>query len=163
MVDMTDKTGFTEVSRMIIELATERNIDSWMDLVNKVKGSFPGLETEEALEEHRNTVLDFMDKDCAICAKADNKIVGTLLFSKETNTLCFLAVDEEYRRQHIAEKMFFYMIDLMDSEKDVIVTTYRADVPEGIPARMFYKRMGFTEGKLTEEFSSPVQEFVLKR
>ncbi len=134
-----------------------------MDLVNKVKESFPGLETGEALDEHRNTVLEFMDKSSAICAKADNKIVGTLLFSKETNTLCFLAVDAEYRRQHIAEKMFAYMLTLMDSEKDITVTTYRADIPEGIPARRFYKKMGFTEGKLTEEFGSPVQEFVLKR
>lgn len=30
-------------------------------------------------------------------------------------------------------------------------------------ARAFYKKIGFTEGKLTEEFGSPVQEFVLKR
>ncbi len=148
---------------MIIELATKQNIDNWMNLVYKVKDSFPGLETEEALDEHRNTVLDFMDKSSAICAKADNKIVGTLLFSKESGTLCFLAVDAEYRRQHIAEKMFSYMLTFMDSEKDITVTTYRANVPEGLPARMFYKKMGFVEGKLTEEFGSPVQEFVLKR
>ncbi len=147
---------------MIIELATKQDIDNWMDLVYKVKDNFPGLETEEALEEHRKIVLDFMDKSSAICAKADKKIVGTLLFSKETNTLCFLAVDSEYRRQHIAEKMFYYMLTLMDSEKDITVTTYRADVPKGLPARMFYKKMGFVEGKLTEEFGSPVQEFVLK-
>ncbi len=148
---------------MIIELATEQNIDHWMDLVGKVKGSFPGLETQNALDEHRSTVLEFMDKGSAICAKTGNRIVGTLLFSKETNMLCFLAVDAEYRRQHIAEKMFSYMLTFMDSEKDVTVTTYRADVPEGIPARVFYKRMGFAEGKLTEAFDSPVQEFVLKR
>ncbi len=148
---------------MKIELATKQDIDNWMALVGKVKDGFPGLETQEALQEHRKTVLDFMDKSSAICAKADNKIVGTLLFLKETNTLCFLAVDAEYRRQHIAEKMFAYMLTLMDSEKDITVTTYRADVTEGIPARMFYKKMGFVEGKLTEEFGSPVQEFVLKR
>ena len=147
----------------IIELATERNIDNWMDLVCKVKDSFPGLETKEALEEHRNTVLEFMDKGCAVCAKADNKIVGTLLFSKENNMLCFLAVDAEYRRQHIAEKMYSYMLDFMDTKRDITVTTYRDDASEGIPARMFYKKMGFREGKLTEKFGSPVQEFVLKR
>ncbi len=147
----------------IIELATERNIDNWMDLVCKVKNSFPGLETQEALDEHRKTVLEFMDKGCAVCAKAGNKIVGTLLFSKETNTLCFLAVDAEYRRQHIAEKMFSYMLDFMDSKRDITVTTYRDDASEGIPARLFYRKMGFVEGKLTEEFGSPVQEFVLKR
>lgn len=147
----------------IIELATERSIDSWMDLVGKVKGSFPGLETQEALDEHRKTVLEFMDKDSAICAKAGNKIVGTLLFSKESGMLCFLAIDKEYRRQHIAEKMFSYMLDLMDSKRDITVTTYRDDASEGIPARLFYKKMGFVEGKLTEEFGSPVQEFILKR
>lgn len=148
---------------MIIELATEQNIDNWMIMVNKVRRCFPGLETKEAIEEHRNTVLGFIDKGSAICAKTDGMIVGTLLFSKENNTICFLAVDADYRRKHIAEKMFSYMLTLMDSEKDVTVTTYRANVSEGIPARMFYKRMGFVEGKLTEEFGSPVQEFVLKR
>ncbi len=148
---------------MKIELGTERDIDNWMSLVSKVKESFPGLETEKALDEHRNTVLGFMDKDSAICAKTDKRIVGTLLFSKETNVLCFLAVDAEYRRQHVAEKMFSYMLTFMDSKKDITVTTYREDVSEGIPARMFYKRMGFAEGKLTEEFGSPVQEFILKR
>ncbi len=148
---------------MTIELATERNIDDWMDLVNKVKDGFPGLETQEALEEHRNTVLEFIRKGCAICAKTDHRVVGALLFSSETNMLCFLAVDADYRRQHIAEKMFSCMLSFMDSEKDITVTTYRADVLAGIPARMFYKRMGFAEGKLTEEFGSPVQEFILKR
>ncbi len=72
-------------------------------------------------------------------------------------------MDAEYRRQHIAEKMFTYMLTFMEAEKDITVTTYRAEVPEGIPARMFYQKMGFAEGKLTEEFGSPVQEFVLKR
>ncbi len=148
---------------MIIEFPTEKDIDNWMNLVNKVKDGFPGLETSEALDMHRNTVLEFMDRQSAICAKIDNIIVGTLLFSKETNMICFLAVDSEYRRQHIAENMFSHMLTFLDLEKDITVTTYRANVIEGIPARMFYKKMGFVEGKLTEEFGSPVQEFVLKR
>lgn len=148
---------------MIIELATERDINNWICLVNKVRKNFPGLDSKEALDEHRNTVLEFMDNKSAICAKINNKIVGTLLFSKESNMLCFLAVDAEYRRKHIAEKMFSYMLTFINSEEDIVVTTYRAGVPEGISARAFYKKMGFTEGKLTEEFGSLVQEFVLKR
>ncbi len=153
----------TYCEKLKIELATKKDIDNWMALVGKVKDSFPGFETQKALDEHRNTVLEFMDKSSAICAKTDTGIVGTLLFAKESGTLCFLAVDSEYRRQHIAEKMFSYMLTFMDSKKDITVTTYRADVPEGMPARMFYKKMGFTEDKLTEEFGSPVQEFILKR
>ena len=130
--------------------------------MNKVKENFPGLETKEALDEHRNTVLDFMSKQGAICAKDKDKIVGILLFAKEENMLCFLAVDGEYRRQHIAEEMVSYMLTYMDAKKEVVVTTYREGVPEGAAARAFYKRLGFAEGRLTEEFGSPVQEFVLK-
>ena len=148
---------------MIIQLGIEQDIDNWMNLVEKVKDSFPGLETKDALNEHRNTVLDFMNRNSAICAKEKGKIVGVLLFSNESSELCFLAVATEWRRQHIAENMLSYMLTKMDSSKDISVTTYRDGVPEGIAARAFYKRMGFVEGKLTEEFGSPVQEFVLKR
>jgi len=134
-----------------------------MALVDKVKDKFPGLETEEAMTEHRETVLDFMSRASAICAKSGERIVGALLFSRNDNILCFLAVDEEYRGRHIAGEMVEYMLTLMDPDRDVVVTTYREGVPEGLAARSFYKRMGFVEGKLTEEFGSPVQEFVLKR
>ena len=148
---------------MIIQLGIEQDIDNWMNLVEKVKDSFPGLETKDALNEHRNTVLDFMNRNSAICAKEKGEIVGVLLFSNENNELCFLAVATERRRQHIAEKMLSYMLTKINSQKDISVTTYRDGVPEGIAARAFYKRMGFVEGKLTEEFGSPVQEFVLRR
>lgn len=153
----------SEVSEMIVELGTKKDIDNWIRFVNKIKENFPGLESKEALVEHRKTVLQFMERESAICVKINNKIVGVLLFSKENNTLCFLAVDTAYRRQHIAKKMVSYMLTLMDSKKDIVVTTYRSGVPEGIAARAFYKKMGFVEGRLTEEFGSPVQEFVLKR
>ena len=51
----------------------------------------------------------------------------------------------------------------MEEGRDITVTTYRAEDPNGAAARAFYKRLGFSEGRLTEEFGSPVQEFVLKR
>ena len=148
---------------MRIELASEWDIDRWMKFVEKVKDAFPGLDTMEAWNDHRNTVIDFMNNASAICAKVQEEIVGVLLFSRENNTLCFLAVDEKHRRQHIAEKMVSYMLTMMDPKGEISVTTYRDGVQEGIAARAFYKRIGFTEGRLTEEFGSPVQEFVLKR
>lgn len=88
----------------------------------KVKDDFPGLETAEDLSEHRNTVLDFMSKDSAICARSQDKVIGALLFSKSDNMLCFLAVEPEYRRQHIAEKMVSYMLTFMvDSGSNVLL------------------------------------------
>lgn len=148
---------------MDIRLGNQSDIENWMRLVDKVREDFPGLETKEALKEHRETVLSFIRRNTAICAVMEEQIVGALLFSKEDNILCFLAVDPQYRRQYIGENMMSYMLTLMDPKKDVFVTTYREEVAAGIPARAFYKRFGFREGKLTEEFGSPVQEFVLKR
>ena len=97
-----------------IDYGNSKNVDSWMRFVRAVSGSFPGLETEEALTGHRQTVLDFMDRQEAICAKQDGEIVGVLLFSRKNNILCFLAVDPAYRRQHIAEKMFYFILPQMN-------------------------------------------------
>ena len=102
---------------MKIELGRAGDIDDWMRLVDQVKESFPGLETKAALEEHRNTVLEFMREGSAICAKSEDMIVGTLLFSPERNMLCFLAVDATYRRQHVAERMVSYMLTSMQPER----------------------------------------------
>lgn len=140
----------------------EWDINSWMELVEQVKDGFPGLETREAMEAHRKTVLDFMAKGEAICARDGASIVGALLCSKEENQLCFLAVGEAYRRQHVAQRMVDYMKTILDAQRGIVVTTYRDGVPEGMAARAFYQRMGFVEGALTEEFHSPVQEFVYR-
>ena len=148
---------------MEIRLARPQDIDAWMALVEQVRGQFPGLETDKAMEEHRATVLDFIRQSSAICAAKAGQIVGALLFSRENSMLCFLAVDPSCRRQHIAQKMVQFMIPYMEKGKDITVTTYREEDPNGAAARAFYKRLGFSEGRLTEEFGSPVQEFVLKR
>ena len=131
--------------------------------MEQVRDAFPGLETAEAMAEHRATVLKFMQSSSAIWAVDAGRVIGTLLFSRENSVLCFLAVDPIYRRQHIARQMVDFMLTQMEDGKDITVTTYREGNPNGIAARAFYKRLGFSEGKLTEEFGSPVQEFVLKR
>lgn len=77
--------------------------------------------------------------------------------------LCFLAVDAACRRQHIAKKLVSFMLTQIGEETDVTVTTYREGDPNGVAARAFYKHLGFSEGRLTEEFGCPVQEFILKR
>ena len=148
---------------MDIRLGTIKDIDLWMQLVDKVKDIFPGLETKEALDEHRNIVLEFIDRGEALCADVDGKIVGILLFSKELNKLCFLAVDSEYRRQHIAFQLVSKMYSYLNLAKDISLETHVEGVPEGVAARRFYKKLGFQEGIIKEEFGSLVQEFSLPK
>lgn len=45
---------------MEIRLAQAQDIDAWMALVERVRDAFPGLETAEAIAEHRATVLHFI-------------------------------------------------------------------------------------------------------
>ena len=148
---------------MEIRLAQEQDIDSWMTLVERVRNVFPGLETTEAIAEHRITVLQFIRTSSAICAVSEGQIRGALLFSRENGMLCFLAVDAACRRQHIAQKLVSFMLSQIEEKKDITVTTFREGDPNGVAARAFYKHLGFSEGRLTEEFGCPVQEFVLKR
>ena len=122
---------------MNIQLAKPEHIDAWMALVEQVRDAFPGLETAEAMAEHRATVLKFMQSSSAIWAVDAGRVIGTLLFSRENSVLCFLAVDPIYRRQHIARQMVDFMLTQMEDGKDITVTTYREGNPNGIAARAF--------------------------
>ena len=77
---------------MHLEYGNSEDIVSWMELVNHVSWNFPGLETSDKIEEHKNTVLRFMGRKEALCAKEDGKIVGVLLFSAKRNKICCLAI-----------------------------------------------------------------------
>ena len=66
---------------MNIQLAKPEHIDAWMALVEQVRDAFPGLETAEAMAEHRATVLKFMQSSSAIWAVDAGRVIGTLLFS----------------------------------------------------------------------------------
>lgn len=136
-------------------------IDSWMQLVRKVSWNFPGLETEENLEEHKQTVLKFMNKLQAVCVKDSEIIVGVLLFSRNRNMICCLAVDPEYRQQGLASILLRKALAELDRSREITVSTFRENDEKGIAPRTLYKKFGFQEGEMTEEFGYPNQVFVL--
>ena len=137
------------------------DIDSWMRLVRQVRGNFPGLETEENLEEHRQTVLKFMGKRQALCVKNSEGILAVLLFSRNRNMICCLAVAPEYRRNGFASMLLEKALGEMDRSRDITVSTFREEDEEGTAPRSLYRRFGFREGELTVEFGYPNQVFVL--
>lgn len=44
-----------------------KGIEQWMSPVTQVRWNFPGLDIQEKLNEHRATVLRFMEKRQTIC------------------------------------------------------------------------------------------------
>ena len=147
---------------MEVQYGTLRDIDSWMALVQQVRWNFPGLETQEALEDHRKTVLRFMGEHRALCVKDEDKVIGVLLLSKKHNMICCLAVAPEYRRNGIASALLEKALSELDRSKDITVTTFREDDEKGVAPRALYKRFGFTEEQLMIENDYPVQRFVLR-
>ena len=138
------------------------DIEAWMHLVRQVRRNFPGLETEESLEEHRQTVLKFMGKKQALCMKNAEGITGVILFSRSRNMICCLAVSPERRRQGIASRLLEKALDELDRNRDISVSTFREDDEKGAAPRALYRKYGFREAELTEEFGYPNQVFVLK-
>ena len=136
-------------------------IDSWMRLVRKVSWNFPGLETEDGLDEHKQTVLKFMNKKQALCVRNNETIVGVLLFSRNRNMICCLAVDPDHRKQGLASILLKKALDELDRSKEITVSTFRENDDKGIAPRALYRKFGFQEGELTEEFGYPNQVFVL--
>lgn len=99
----------------------------------------------------------------ALCAKEGERVVDPLLYSKKRNTLNFLAIDPDFRKQGIASTLVIRMLADIDPGRDVWVTTFRADDPRGDAPRALYQKFGFVGDELVEEFGYPCQEFVLRR
>ncbi len=148
---------------MVVQFGNLADITSWMKLVKEVKWNFPGLETEEAFEEHKKTVMKFISQKRALCVKEQGEVVGVLLFSRKYNMICCLAVKPEFRNRGIASMLIKKAFNELDSDKDIVVSTFREGDDKGAAARAFYKKFGFVEGELIEEFGYPCQVFTLHR
>lgn len=145
----------------MVLLGNEKDIDSWMELVNNVSWNFPGLETELAICEHKQTVLRFMKEQRALCVKNGNTVIGVLLFSKKHNMICCLAVHPDYRKKGIGSELLAAALKALDPTRDITVSTFREDDEKGKAPRSLYKKFGFVEDELIEEFGYPNQKFVL--
>ncbi len=137
------------------------DIDDWMRLVRLASPEFPGLETEQDLEDHRQTVLKFMGKRQAVCVKVRGEIAGVLLFSRNRNMICCLAVSPEHRRKGIAGLLMDKALGELDRDREITVSTFREGDEKGTAPRALYQKYGFLEGGLTEEYGYPNQVLVL--
>lgn len=141
--------------------ACPADINAWMTLVTRVRDNFPGLETDEGLDDYRQTTLRFMAEGRALCVKDENELQGVLLFSKKRNMICCLAVAPEARRRGIASRLLETALNALDPRRPVTVTTFRAEDAKGAAPRALYQSFGFRPTQLVEEFGYPNQVFIL--
>jgi|LGVE01.1.fsa_nt_gb ribosomal protein S18 acetylase RimI-like enzyme len=141
----------------VLSKAAESDLNEWMRMVCGVKDNFPGLEDIVGYEK---IVTKNIRRGTAICVKLGNNVVGIMLYSLTSNCISCMAVDPAFRHQGIASMMMDYVLMQM---KNISVTTFRADDKRGIAPRALYKKYGFSEGELVEEFNYPHQKFYLIR
>lgn len=150
-----------ECDSVRVQFGKNSDLDAWMQLVEEISWNFPGLETKEKIDEHRQTVLRFISKEQALCVKDDEKIIGVLLFSRGHNMICCLGVSPQYRRCGIAARLLEKALDNLDRKQPITVSTFREDDEKGTAPRALYKKYGFVADALIEEFEYPNQRFVL--
>ena len=147
---------------MEAEYGSFEDIESWMELVQKVRWNFPGLESQTAIDDHRNTVQRFMGEQRALCVREHGKVIGVLLLSKKHNMICCLAVAPGFRRRGIAGALMEKALSELDRSRNITVTTFRDSDEKGAAPRALYQKYGFEAGKLLTEYDYPLQEFVLR-
>lgn len=148
-------------SRMQLQFGLPADIAPWMALVTRVRDNFPGLETAEALEDHKQTVLRFMAENRALCVKICEKIAGVMLISRRHNMICCLAVAPEFRRIGISDQLMTEALAQLDLTRAITVTTFREGDPLGTAPRALYRKYGFQPEELIIELNYPTQRFVL--
>lgn len=146
-----------------VKFAELQDLDSWMSMIDVVRPNFPGLHTEELLEGYKQTVIKNINRRSAICAVYAGEVAGLMLFSYHGKCLSCMAVHPDHRRRGIATAMISQMLSLFPEDTELSVTTFRAGDPLGTAPRPLYKKFGFVEDELTEEFDYPHQKFVLRR
>ena len=137
------------------------DIENWMKLVNQIRWNFPGLESWERLDEYKAPVLKFMGKRQAICVKVGGDIAGVMLFSRGHNMICCLGVSPHFRRCGIGSMLMDEALRNLDRNKDISVSTFRADDEKGLAPRALYEKYGFVEDALIEERGYPHQKYIL--
>ena len=138
------------------------DIGRWMALVTDVRANFPGLETDEALNDHRSTVLKFMSRGEALCMKDGEEIAGVLLFSSKHSMICCLAVAPGYRRRGAASALLAEALSRLDRSRDISVATFREGDDKTPAPRALYRKFGFEPDEMIVELGYPCQKFILR-
>ncbi len=137
------------------------DIENWMGLVKQISQIFPGMDTQEKLNEHAATVLKFMSNRQAICIKVGGEIAGVMLFSKGHNMICYLGVSPNYRRRGVASMLMNEALQRLDRTKEISACTFLADNEKSIALRALYEKYGFIEDALVESRGYPNRKYIL--
>ena len=109
------------IEHIKVELGRPSDINSWMRLVRKVSWNFPGLETEQSIEEHKIIVLKFMNDKRALCVKNEEDIVGVLLYSRKHNIEYLSIFREDASGKSFGHRKAWHNLEMCLNSGDTVV------------------------------------------
>ncbi len=132
---------------MIIEKATEQDIEAWLELAKEVEPLFGPMAAEPSFWE---TLKKTITKGRGFCIREYESqpgapLCGAIIISCNNNEIGWLAVAKRHRRKGVGKALLSYAIEKLDKRKPISVNTFAETVIDGIPARMLYSRFGFKE------------------
>lgn len=134
---------------MLIRWATENDFPAWYALATEVSEifqhpadmgkapEFVSYAQSKASKYEVLTAVDYMS--------GDN--MGFIGFSRTYNRISWFAVFKKYRGKGAGGRLLKTALRQLDTSKDITVTTFTADYPQGRAARALYKKYGFTQEK----------------
>lgn len=144
-----------------VESATPEDFPAWMELVERVKENFPGLEKAEMMDEYGMTVRRNIQRTTALCVKDEGSVLGLLLFSTVQKRVGCIAVDPDHRRQGIGRLLLESMLSRFARGDEICVTTFRENDEKGKAPRALYTALGFKPCEYCMEHDYPSQVFRL--
>lgn len=129
--------------------ATLGDIDSWLEIVREVEPLFGPM------PEFRGTLERAIARGGAWCVRsADAVVLGGILLSRPDHpAINWLAVRREARGRGIGRQLAVHALEVFRDAKEVVVDTFGADNPDGLPARALYQSLGFEAAEMIERGS----------
>lgn len=127
--------------------ARENDFEAFIALAREVEPLFGPMADEEPF---RQALRQAIARGDALCIRPEEKgdapaLMGGVVVSKESNEIAWLAVSGGYRGRGCGRRLLQAAIDKLDPERDMVVQTFDASVPEGKAARKLYHDFGFAD------------------
>lgn len=138
-----------------LQAAMEMNIvcsimtdfDAWISLTREVEPLFGPMADEL---DFQNALRQAISLHTAFCIrlepnKDNNRLIGGVVISRETNEIKWLAVSQKYRGKGYGRQLIELAISKLNQRENIFVQTFDASVAEGELARKLYQDVGFTD------------------
>ena len=170
MLRLTEKSATEEVKQRqnlrgkinIVRLVAESDLPEWLNLVREVEALFgPVVDDPDFLPAvneaiRSNLVFGYENEET-------HKIEGVLIISHDVNSIEWLAVSEKARNGGIGSKLLEKALAELDTEKDITVQTFAAEIEAGTAARKLYQKYGFVDLESAGKNPAGINIFVMIR